>query len=116
VLDDLDIYNVIAAAVAERREPNFSSSDLADVGSAMQRALASPDLQANFAAWLAGQVQDLSNGTVTLEPVESDALDQQDNGLLLRVVTAGEPFAEPVSITAGETPVRWTMRGGARSS
>jgi hypothetical protein len=113
VADDLAIYETIATAVAKAHEPDLSSFDPAEVRLAMQRALAFPAPQANFEHWLAGRVHDLSNGTVTLEPVEADTLDQQSHGLLLRVVTVGEPFAEPVSITASETPVRWPMRGGS---
>ena len=111
--DDLAVYETIAAAVAEAREPDLSSFDPAEVRLAMQRALTFSGPRANFEHWLAGRVNVLSNGTVTLEPVEADAPDQQSNGLLLRVVTLGEPFAEPVSITASETPVRWPMRGGS---
>jgi hypothetical protein len=113
VADHLAVYETLAAAVAEYREPDFSSFDRADVRLAMQRALTFPGPRATFQYWLAGRVNVLSNGTVTLEPVEADAHDQQSNGLLFRVVTVGEPFAEPVSITASETPVRWTMRGGS---
>lgn len=112
MIDDLTIYDRIAAAVAERREPDLSSFDPAEVRSAMQRALAFPAPRANFEHWLSGRVQALSNGAVTLEPVGADTLDQQSNGLLLRVVTAGEPFSEPVNITASETPVLWPMRSG----
>lgn len=111
--DDLAVYETIAAAIAEAREPDLSSFDPAEVRSAMQRALTFPDPQANFGHWLAGRVNVLSNGTVTLEPAEADAPVQQGDVPLLRVVTVGEPFAEPVSITASETPVRWPMRGGS---
>ena len=111
--DDLTIYETIAAAVAEAREPDLSSFDPAEVRLAMQRALAFTGPRANFEHWLAGRVHVLSNGTVTLEPVEADAPVQQNNGLPLRVVTLGEPFAEPVNITASETPVRWPMRSGS---
>ena len=111
--DDLAVYETIAAAIAEAREPDLSSFDPAEVRSAMQRALTFPDPRANFEHWLAGRVNVLSNGTVTLEPAEADALYQQSNDLLVRVVTLGEPFAEPVNITASETPVRWPMRGGS---
>lgn len=111
--DDLDIYETIAQAVAGAREPDLSSFDPAEVSSAMQRALTFPGPRANFEHWLAGRVNVLSNGTVTLEPADADALDQQGNGLLLRVVILGEPFSETVSITASETPVRWPMRSGS---
>jgi hypothetical protein len=113
VADDLAVYETIAAAVAEAREPDFSSFDRAEVSLAMQRALTFAGPRANFEHWLAGRVNVLSKGTVTLEPAEADAPVEQSNGLLLRVVTLGEPFAEPVSITASETPVRWPMRGGS---
>jgi hypothetical protein len=112
VADDLAVYETIAAAVAEAREPDLSSFDRDEVRWAMQRALTFPGPRANFEHWLAGRVNVLSNGTVTLEPAEADAPVQQGNDLLLRVVTVGETFAEPVSITASETPVRWPMRGG----
>jgi hypothetical protein len=113
VAEDLDIYETIAQAVAEAREPDLSSFDPAQVSSAMQRALTFRDPRANFEHWLAGRVNVLSNGEVTLEPAEADALDQQGNGLLLRVVILGEPFGETVSITAsGEKPVRYPMRSG----
>lgn len=111
--DDLAIYETIAAAMAEAREPDLSSFDPVEVRLAMQRAVAFPGPRANFEHWLAGRVNALSNGTMTLEPVEADAPDQQSNDLMLRVVTLGESFAEPVSITASETPVRWPMRGGS---
>lgn len=111
--DDLAIYETIAAAMAEAREPDLSSFDPVEVRLAMQRAVTFRDPRANFEHWLAGRVNVLSNGTVTLEPAEAeaDAPDQQSDRLLLRVVTLGEPFAEPVSITASETPVHWPMRG-----
>lgn len=111
--DDLAVYETIAAAIAEAREPDLSSFDPAEVRLAMRRALAFPAPRANFEHWLAGRVHDLSNGTVTLESAESDAPVQQNNGLQLAAVTIGEPFAEPVDITASETPVRWPMRGGS---
>ena len=111
--DDLAIYDAIAAGLAEAREPDLSSFDPTEVRLAMQRALTFSGPRANFGYWLGGRVNVLSNGTVTLEPVEVDAPGQQSNSLLLRVVTAGEPFAEPVHITASETPVRWPMRSGS---
>ena len=40
--DDLAVYETIAAAVAEAREPDFSSFDGAEVRLAMQRALPFP--------------------------------------------------------------------------
>lgn len=108
--DDLDIYETIAQAVAGAREPDLSSFDPAEVSSAMQRALTFPDPKANFEHWLAGRVNVLSNGAVTLEPAAADDQGQQGNGLLLRVVILGEPFGETVSITASEPFMRWPMR------
>lgn len=110
---DSPIYRRIAVALAERCEADFACFDPAEVRSAMQRALASPTSRASFKHWLTGRVEALSNGTVTLELAEPRTSDQQGNGLLLRVVTLGEPFAEPVSITASETPVHWPMRSGS---
>lgn len=119
--DDLTIYDRIAAAVAERREPDLSSFDPADVDAAMRRALTYQGPRASFEHWLAGRVAALSNGTVTLETGAADqpsaadqtgAADRQGDGLVFRVETAGEPFGEPVSIVADGTPVRWPMRNG----
>ena len=89
-------------AVAEAREPDLSSFDPAEVRLAMQRALTFSGPRANFGYWLAGRVNVLSNGTVTLEPVEADAPGQQSNGLPLRVVTARRALrrAGPASLPA----------------
>lgn len=109
--DDIAIYEKLAAAVAEAREPDLSSFDPAEVRMAMARALTFPAPRANFEHWLTGRVNDLSNGTTTLEPIGDGAPNGGGEGLLLRATTVGEPFAEPVSITVSETPVRWPMRG-----
>ena len=110
--DDLTIYDRVAAAVAARREPDLHSFLPADVDAAMRRALTFPGPRASFQHWLTGRVEVLSEGTVALEPLDNGAPAQQQGDLLFRVTTGGEPFGEPVSISASETPVRWPMRGG----
>lgn len=109
--DDIAIYETLAAAVAEAREPDLSSFDPAEVRLAMHRALTFPGPRASFEHWLAGRVAELSNGARALEPMEDDSPTERDGGLLLRAVTTGEPFAEPVTITVSEAPLRWPMRG-----
>jgi hypothetical protein len=124
VADDLAIYETIAAAVAEAREPDLSSFDPSQVRTALERVLRFPGPRRNFLAWLNGRVRLLSGGRVSIEerPIDDRPLEDQmvrafppgqDSvpELSVRVVVEGEPFAEPTLIRADDLVVRFPMRG-----
>lgn len=122
--DDLAIYETIAAAVAEAREPDLSSFDPSQVRTALERVLRFPVPRRNFVAWLNDRVRLLSGGRVSIEersvddrPLEDQALRAfwpgQDSvpELPVRVVIEGEPFAEPAVVRADDAVLHFPMRG-----
>jgi hypothetical protein len=124
VADDLAIYETIAAAVAEAREPDLSSFDPSQVQTALERVLRFPCARRNFLAWLNGRVRVISGGRVSIEerPVDDRPLEDQvmrafppgqDSvpELPVRVVIEGEPFAEPAVVRADDPVVQFPMRG-----
>jgi hypothetical protein len=114
VPDDLAIYDTIAAAVAEVREPDLSSFDPSDVRTAMERVLVSPVPQRNFLTWLNGRVQQLSGGRVSIEAQAAPAVPPGPDTtpeLPVRVVVKGESFAELAVVRADGPVVRFPMRG-----
>jgi hypothetical protein len=125
VADDFDvIYETIAAALAERREPDLSPFDPAHVRMALERVLRCPVPRRNFLAWLNGRVQLLSGGKVSIEerPIEDRPPGDQVveawqpgqdsvSELPVRVVVEGEPFAEPAVVRADDQVVQFPMRG-----
>jgi hypothetical protein len=124
VADDLAIYETIAAAVAEAREPDLSSFDPAQVRTALERVLRFPVTRRNFLAWLNSRVRLLSGGRVSIEerptgvqPLEGQEVQVFPPGqasvpeLPVRVVIEGEPFAEPAVVRADDPVVQFPMRG-----
>jgi hypothetical protein len=122
--DDLAIYETIAAALAEAREPDLSSFDPSEVRTALERVLRFPVARRNFLLWLNGRVRLLSGGRVSIEerpiddrPLEDLAVQAYPPGrdsvpeLPVRVVVTGEPFAEPAVVRAGDPVVQFPMRG-----
>jgi hypothetical protein len=124
VADDLAIYETIAAAVAEAREPDLSSFDPPQVRTALERVLRFPGPRRDFLAWLNGRVQLLTGGRVSIEerPIDDRPLEDQVvrafppgqasvPELPVRVVVEGEPFAEPAVVRADDPVVQFPMRG-----
>jgi hypothetical protein len=117
VADDLAIYETIAAAVAEAREPDLSSFDPSQVRTALERVLGFSIPRKNFLAWLNGRVQSHSGGKVSIEERQIGDQVELEPGQdsvpelpLLRVVE-GEPFAEPAVVRAEGQVVQFPMRG-----
>jgi len=124
VPDDLALFEKIAAAMAEGREPDVSSFDPSQVRRALERVLRFPGPRRNFLSWLNGRVQVLSGGRVSIEerPIQDQPL---ENGggetitpeliavpeLPVRVVVQGENFAEPAVVRADGPVVQFPMRG-----
>jgi hypothetical protein len=124
VAADLDIYDAIADAVANGREPNLSAFDPLQVRTALERVLRFPVPRRAFFLWLNDRVRLLSDGRVSIEerPVEEGPLGDPVMGafwpgqdpvpeLPVRVVIEGEPFAEPAVVRADDQAVRFPMRG-----
>jgi hypothetical protein len=119
VADDLVLFETIAAALAERREPDLSSFDPAQVRMALERVLQCDVPRRNFLAWLNGRVQLLSGGKVSIEerPIGGQVVESWQPGqdpvpeLPVRVVVEGEPFAEPAVVRADDQVVQFPMRG-----
>jgi hypothetical protein len=124
VADDLAIYETIAAAVAEAREPDLSPFDPSQVRTALERVLRFRGPQQDFLAWLNSRVRLLSGGRVSIEerPIDDRPLEDQvvqafppgqDSvpELPVRVVVEGEPFAEPAVVRADDPVVQFPMRG-----
>ena len=121
--DDLAIYETIATAVAEAREPDLSSFDPLQVRMALERVLTFPVPRRNFLTWLNLRVRLLSGGRVSLEERLMDGLLENTAAeaaqsepdlvpeLLLRRVVEGEPFAEPAVVQADGPVVQFPMRG-----
>lgn len=123
--DDLALFEEIAAAMAEGREPDVSSFDPSQVRRALERVLRFPGPRGNFLSWLNGRVQVLSGGRVSIEerPIQQDQ--PLENGgvetitpeliavpeLPVRVVVQGEFFAEPAVVRADDPVVQFPMRG-----
>ena len=107
--DDLPIYEALAAALAESREPDLSSFDPAQLRSAMERVLRFAGPRQNFLTWLNSRIQALSRGRVSIEyrPPMADVPEE----LPIRVVVAGEPFVEPAIVRADNPVVEFPMRG-----
>ena len=120
--DDFAIYDAIAVALAEAREPDLASFDPAEVRTALERVLLHSTPRGNFLAWLNSRVQLLSDGQVSIEERPDDASpgERASNGapagtaapaLRVRRVVQGEPFAEPAVVRAGDRAVEFPMRG-----
>lgn len=113
--DDLTVYDTIAAAVAQRREPDLSSFDPSQVRTALQRVLQFESPRQDFLAWLNQRVQTISGGKVSVEerPIDNNPPPGQDPvpELPLRLVVEGEPFAEPAVLRADDQVVHFPMRG-----
>ena len=120
--DDLAVYDTIAAALAERREPDLSSYDPSHVRTALERVLQFPVPRENFLAWLNGRVRMLSGGRVSIEerPIDDRPPEEvvafrpgQDSvpELPVRLVVEGEPFGEPAVLRADDQVVHFPMRG-----
>jgi len=113
---DFDIYETIAEAVAEGREPDLTSFDPGEVRTAMERVLRFAAPREQFLFWLRGRVQQLSDGKVTVEERTVDDLqaDEPDPAavpdLPVRRVVEGEPFAEPAVLRAADSAVQFPMR------
>jgi len=97
---DLDIYETVAAAAAQGREPDLSAFDPNDVRGALERVLRYPVPREQFLTWLQARVQQLSDGRVTVEErmdVDGPENDQETTEsvpeLPVRLVIEGEPFA-----------------------
>jgi hypothetical protein len=117
VADDIDIYEAIAAAVANVREPDLARFAPSAVRGALDRALRPADTRANFLTWLNARVQALSGGRVSIEErPESDAVDPPAGpdappDLPIRVVVQDEPFAESAVLRADDGALHYPMRG-----
>jgi len=124
VADDLALFEEIAAAMAESREPDLSAFDPAQVRGALERVLRFPGPRRNFLSWLHSRVQVLSGGRVSIEerPIQEQPLDDGivDTSspeldavpeLRVSVVVQGEPFAEPAVVRADDPVVQFPMRG-----
>jgi hypothetical protein len=113
---EFDIYETIAAAVAQGREPDLSSFDPAEVRGALDRVLRFPVPREQFLVWLRARVQQLTDGKVTVEERTVDDLQDQEAAavpeLPLRLVIEGEPFAEPAVVRAADQAVEFPMRSG----
>jgi hypothetical protein len=116
VADDLGIYDAVAAALADRREPDLSPFEPAQVQVAMQRVLGSALAKQTFLTWLGGRVRGLSGGSVSVEELPPEDIPTTDASrssaadLPLRIVVQGEPFAEPAMLHLSEPVVRFPMR------
>ena len=115
--DSVAILEQIAAAVAAGHEPDLSSFDASDVRTALERVLLFPVPRQNFVAWLNGRVQALSDGRVSIEERAGDDTAEVAEPALggspelpVRVLVAGEPFAEPAVLRAEGTVLEFPMR------
>lgn len=112
--DDYDVYEAIACAVADLREPDLSPFAPLAVRSALERALRLPAARAEFLGWLDGRVRHLSGERVSIEerldgtaPTPSpDAAPEMP----LRVVLRGEPFVESAILRADSGVLHYPMR------
>jgi hypothetical protein len=119
VTDDLVIYEAIADAVAAGREPDLSSFDPLQVRTSLERVLQFPVPRSNFLAWLNGRVKVISGGSVSIEerPTDEGAAtaglpdEPTTPELPIRVIVAGEPFAEPASVRADDAVLHFPLRG-----
>lgn len=112
---DGDVYEAIAAGVAEAREPDLSSFTPEIVDAAVRRALA-PLRRADFLVWLGRRVESLSDGRVTItgrsevqDPEVDDGPEAEE--VPLSLVVQGEPFREPIVLGGAVPVVRYPMRG-----
>ncbi len=115
--DDLAIYEAIAVAVSEGREPDLSSLEPSQVRTALERVLKFPLPRRDFLAWLNGRVQYASGGRASLQewwPLEDAPLRGQNAvpELHVRVVMVGEQFAEPAVIRVEDPVLQFPMRPG----
>lgn len=104
--NDQAIFEAIATGLATSREPDLTGFDQARVQMLLGRALA-PAYQPRVLAWLNQRVRTLSAGQVSIEARNDPAA----QGLPVRIVKIGEPFAEPVVVQPVEPVLRFTMRG-----
>ncbi len=124
--DDLSIFEAVATALEQAHEPDLSAFDPSHVRAALGRVLGSPGLRRSFLAWLDTRVQTLSAGRVSIEerPIDPPPDEGGNNErqalrtgldpareLPVRIVTKGEPFAEPAVVRANYPFVKFLMRG-----
>lgn len=111
--DDLAIYETVAAAMAEVREPDLSPFDPSQVRTALERVLGSDVAREDFLAWLDGRVRLLSGGRVSIQERPAGGQPPEDSvpELPVRVVIKGVPFAEPAVVRADDPVVQFPMRG-----
>ncbi len=109
-----EVYEALAAALAEVREPDLSPFDPAAVRQALEDALATPAARTAFLALLKRRVRSLSGGRVTVEE-RSDIVAAGDPQVVpevpVRIIVAGEPFAEPAVLRADDRGLHYPMRG-----
>lgn len=106
---DLAVYEKIATALVQGREPDLSAFEGSDVRAALEHALLSPAPRHNFVAWLDRRVRALSGGSTSIEErLEGNGSARE---LPLRLIVKGEPFAEPVVVRADDPVVQFPMRG-----
>lgn len=103
--DDQAIFEAIATGLATSHEPDLTGFDQARVQALLGRALV-PAYQPRVLAWLNQRVRTLSAGQVTIEARDDPGV----QGLSVRVVKVGEPFAEPAVVQAEVPVLRFTMR------
>lgn len=110
--DSLAIFEKIAIAFADGREPDLSSFPPAEVRTAMQRVLQFPGPRHDFVAWLNGRVEAISEGEVSIEEREMAESDAQSRPgeLNVRVLRKDEPFAEPAVMRSEEPVLQFPMR------
>ena len=112
--EDLAIYEAIASALADVREPDLSRFDPTEVREALERVLRFPAARADFLTWLNGRVQALSGGRVSIEERPASVGGAQPGAapeLPVRVVVAGDPFAESAMLRADDGGLHYPMRG-----
>lgn len=112
--DDRAVYEAIAAALADVREPDLSVLDPGSVAPALGRVLATPAARADFLARLNARVQVLSGGRVSIEERPGSVDADRGGGvpeLPVRVVVADEPFAEAAVLRADDRGLHYPMRG-----
>lgn len=106
--DGLAVYEAIAVALAERREPDLSPLEPTLVRTSLERVLGFPSPRQAFLTWLDGRVQHLSRGAVALQGTASDAAAAQE--LHLRLLVQDEPFTETAVLRVHQPVLRFPLR------
>jgi hypothetical protein len=116
---DVDIYELIAAAIAEGRAPDLSVGEASQVRAALALVLQRESSRQQFLARLDARVQQLTGGRISLEerPADDQLMDSPSDDplavLAVRLVVQGEPFAEPANVRSESPIVEFPMRGPA---